>query len=241
MNDFPDLEFDIVFDNHPYAEKMKTGWGFSCLVRGAEKTILFDTGSDGKILLDNLNVLGFSPDDIDTVLLSHIHKDHTGGLNVLLQRKPGLAVWLPDSFPDEFKESVEQNKGSVHSVSGPESLCPGVHTTGVIDGWIREQSLYVESPKGVILITGCAHPRIVKILSEVRRQSEQPVYLVMGGFHLAGFEENEVRSIISFFKDNGVQKAGPAHCTGDEAIRLFKKEFQAGFLDIGAGRRLTIS
>ncbi len=240
MNKIPNLEFNIVFDNHPYAEGMKPGWGFACLVRGPEKTILFDTGADGGILLDNLRLMGFSPDDIDAVFLSHIHKDHTGGLEALLQRKPGLPVWLLESFPEKFKGTIKQTGGSVHNVGVPESICPGVHTTGLIDGWIREQSLYLESEKGIILLTGCAHPRIVNILYEVRRQTRQPVYLVMGGFHLAGFEESEVRSIISFFQDNGVQMAGPAHCTGDEAIRLFKEAFQDDFLHIGVGRRLTV-
>jgi len=108
MNDSSALEFTIVFDNHPYAEGLTTGWGFSCLVRGAEKNILFDTGGDGKILLDNLRKLGFSTKDIDIIMLSHIHKDHTGGLAALLKNKPGLPVWLLDSFPEEFKHSVKQ-------------------------------------------------------------------------------------------------------------------------------------
>jgi 7,8-dihydropterin-6-yl-methyl-4-(beta-D-ribofuranosyl)aminobenzene 5'-phosphate synthase len=240
MNKIPDLELNIVFDNHPYADGMKTGWGFACLVRGPEKTILFDTGADGGILLDNLRIMGFSPDDIDAVFLSHIHKDHTGGLEDLLQRKPGLPVWLLESFPEELKKTVKQAGGSVHNVDRPESICPGVYTTGIIDGWIREQSLYLESAKGIVLLTGCAHPRIVNILYEVRRQTDKPVYMVMGGFHLAGFEKNEIQSILSFFQDNDVQKAGPAHCTGDEAIQLFKEAFQDNFLDIGVGRRVTV-
>jgi 7,8-dihydropterin-6-yl-methyl-4-(beta-D-ribofuranosyl)aminobenzene 5'-phosphate synthase len=240
MNNFPELEFHIVFDNHPYTKGMKTGWGFSCLVCGAEKTILFDTGAKGSVLLHNLKSAGISPEEINLVFLSHNHKDHTGGLNALLQKKNGLPVWLPESFPDEFKGSVKDQGGRVHAVTGPESICPGVHTTGVIDGWNREQSLYLESAKGIVLLTGCAHPRIVNILYEVRRQTNQPIYLVMGGFHLAGFEKNEVQSIISFFRDNEVQRAGPAHCTGDEAIQLFKEAFQDNFLQIGAGRKITV-
>ncbi|MFO7866955.1 MAG: MBL fold metallo-hydrolase [Candidatus Aminicenantes bacterium] len=240
MNGLPNLEFKIVYDNHPFTKGLKTGWGFSCLILGPQKTILFDTGADGKTLIHNLNALGFSPADIDTVFLSHIHKDHTGGLDVLLQHKPGLSVWLPDSFPDDFKNTVAQSGGHCHSVTGPEILCPGVHTTGVIEGWIHEQSLFLESLPGIVLITGCAHPRIVRILSEVRRQSGRQIYLVMGGFHLAGFEKSEIRSILSFFEDAGVKKAGPAHCTGDDASKLFKEAFQNHYLDIGAGRSVKI-
>jgi 7,8-dihydropterin-6-yl-methyl-4-(beta-D-ribofuranosyl)aminobenzene 5'-phosphate synthase len=44
-----DVNITVVCDNNPYKEGLETGWGFSCLVGGPEKTILFDTGPGGRI------------------------------------------------------------------------------------------------------------------------------------------------------------------------------------------------
>jgi len=89
---------------------MKTT-GFSCYLEGLEKTILFDTGGNGEILVSNLEKLGLDVTKIKVVVLSHFHGDHTGGLNELLRRNPGMEVWLPDHFPENFKDGIRK-KGS---------------------------------------------------------------------------------------------------------------------------------
>lgn len=75
-----DPTITVVFDNNPYKEGLATSWGFSCVVGGTEKTILFDTGGEGSILSANMDALGIDPAEIDVVVLSHIHGDHVGGL-----------------------------------------------------------------------------------------------------------------------------------------------------------------
>ena len=44
VNGVKDLTITVVYDNNPYKEGLQTGWGFGCVITGAEKTILFDTG-----------------------------------------------------------------------------------------------------------------------------------------------------------------------------------------------------
>ena len=100
-----DLVLTVVHDNYPCVPSLKTAWGFSALVTGAEKTILFDTGCDGTLLLENMASLQIDPGRIDIVVLSHVHKDHTGGLTGLLQANPRVQVCLPAAFPTRFKES----------------------------------------------------------------------------------------------------------------------------------------
>jgi len=48
--------------------------------------------------------------------------------------------------------------------------------------------------------------------------------------------EDEVRQIISQFKNLGVKKCGPTHCTGDKAIALFKKAFGPNYIRMGVGK-----
>ena len=68
-----DLTITVVYDNYSYREGLRTSWGFACVVRGTEKTILFDTGGDASILLSNMKKLSIDPRDIDVIVLSLIH------------------------------------------------------------------------------------------------------------------------------------------------------------------------
>jgi len=240
MNSKSSLRATIVYDNNPYDERLKTDWGFSCLIQGLEKSILFDSGARGEILLSNMEKLGINPEKIQIVLLSHIHRDHTGGLAELLSRNQAIEVWLPYFFPADFKEEIRKKGAKVVEVDHSREICKGASTSGVIEGWIKEQSLVLDTEKGLVIVTGCAHPRITNILVSVKESFKKNIYLVFGGFHLAGFSEAEIRDIIAKFLFFGVQKVGPAHCSGEEARRLFSEEYQDGFIRIGVGKEIVI-
>ena len=84
---------------------MESLWGFSVVISGAEKTILFDTGGSD-VLIENMKKLDIDPGTIDIVIISHNHWDHTGGLDSFLSINPNVTVYAPASFPEEFKDSV---------------------------------------------------------------------------------------------------------------------------------------
>ena len=240
MNNTHSLQMTVVYDNNAFGENLQADWGFSCLVRGLEKSVLFDTGTDGKILLSNMEKLGIHPGEIDTVFLSHEHKDHTGGLEALLNRNSSVEVWLPNFFSSSFKNRIKNQGSTVKEVTDFQEICEGAYTTGIIEGWIKEQSLILNSGKGLILITGCAHPRIVKIIDKVKELSNKNIHMVFGGFHLAAYNENEINEIIGQFRDSRVKKVGPCHCTGDEARSLFAKEYKDDFIEIGVGKVIKV-
>lgn len=240
MNNSSSLRAIVVYDNNPYDERLKTDWGFSCFVEGLEKSILFDTGANGQILLSNMGKLGIQPEKIDVVVLSHIHRDHTGGLEELLSRNPKIEVWLPHFFPTDFKEGVRKKGAKVVEVEKSQEICEGASTSGVIEGWIKEQSLVLDTEKGLVVVTGCAHPRITNILARVKELFNKDLYLVFGGFHLAGFYKAEIKEIIAKFRGLGVQKVGPGHCSGEEARLLFAEEYQEDFIKIGVGKEIII-
>jgi 7,8-dihydropterin-6-yl-methyl-4-(beta-D-ribofuranosyl)aminobenzene 5'-phosphate synthase len=231
----------VVYDNNPYNPALKTDWGFSCLVEGAKKKILFDTGTSGDILLSNMKKLDLNPQDIEIAVLSHFHRDHTGGLMELLKQNSDITVYLPDFFPEKFKLSINSAGASYKEVRSHQKILEHVHSTGVVQGWINEQSLILELDKGLVLITGCAHPRIVNIISKVKQMTGTKIYLALGGFHLTGFESREIHEIIRAFKDQGVTKVGPTHCTGNEARNLFLQSFGKDFIQVGVGKRISVS
>ena len=230
----------VVYDNNPFDAALQTDWGFSCFIQGAEKNILFDTGTNGNILLSNMSGLDIKPQDVDIVVLSHFHRDHTGGLLALLKENPNITVYLPDFFPTPFKNSIKKAGGSYIDVSSHQQILQNVYTSGVISGWINEQSLILDSHEGLVLITGCAHPRIVNIIETVKDITKKEIYLVFGGFHLSGFEDQEIKEIIRFFKKLGVKKAGPSHCSEKEARNLFSESYGKDYIQIGVGKKISI-
>jgi len=230
----------VVYDNYSSKKGLQTAWGFSCLVRGWGKTILFDTGGDGRLLLSNMGELGIDPQEIDMVVLSHIHGDHVGGLTFLLQQHHGLTVFVPPSFPGDFKKGVRHFGARLQEVEGFMELCPCVYSTGEMGTWIKEQALILESPQGLIVITGCAHPGVVKIVEAVRAHFTKDILLVMGGFHLMGEGRNELQRIIARFQELGVKHVGPCHCSGDGARRLFQEAYGSAFVPVGVGMEIRI-
>jgi 7,8-dihydropterin-6-yl-methyl-4-(beta-D-ribofuranosyl)aminobenzene 5'-phosphate synthase len=236
-----DISITVSYDNNPYKERLITAWGFSCVIKGTEKTILFDTGGDGSILLTNMEELGINPKEIDLVVLSHIHGDHVGGLPSFLENNPEVVVYLPKSFPKGFKDGVKEYGAKIVEVQGPLKICEGVYSTGELGTWIKEQSIIISTEKGLIVLTGCAHPGIVKIVDKAKDLVKNDVLLVMGGFHLGGESKGEIKNIVSSFRKLGVSYVGPCHCSGDAARQLFKEQYGENFINIGVGRVVTMN
>ncbi len=241
--EIPSAEITIidVYDNVEFDPEFKTGFGFGCIVKLRDKTILFDTGGDSSTLLANLETAGINPEQVDIVVLSHIHGDHTGGLSGFIKENPNVSVYLPASFPDNFKDNIKQAGAEYIEITGPEKIIDGVYTTGELGTWIKEQSLVVDSDKGLIVITGCAHPGIVNIVRKAKELSDKKVYLVLGGFHLGGASASQINNIISDFKELGVEKAAPSHCTGETAIIAFEDAYKDQFIKSGVGRIIEIT
>jgi len=230
----------VVYDNYPYKKGLTTAWGFSCVVRGGDKTVLFDTGGDGHVLLANMQGLDIDPQEIELVVLSHIHGDHVGGLASLLQQHHAVTVFVPPSFPADFKEGVRRSGALLQEVSGFDELCPHIYSTGEMGHWIKEQALILRTSRGLIVITGCAHPGVVQIVEAIKAQFNEEILLVMGGFHLTGKGRQSIQRIVARLQELGVKHVGPCHCSGDAARGLFQKAYGKAFVPVGVGMEIRI-
>jgi 7,8-dihydropterin-6-yl-methyl-4-(beta-D-ribofuranosyl)aminobenzene 5'-phosphate synthase len=235
-----ELAVTIVHDNNPCIDSLKTAWGFSAFVTGPEKTILFDTGSDGTLLLENMAKLQIDPGGVDLVVLSHIHGDHTGGLTGLLKASPRVQVFLPAAFPAKFKTAVQGHGATVVEIKAPQEVCRNVYTTGLLGRRIKEQALIIRTERGLIVLTGCAHPGIARIVKEVRHLHEENILLAIGGFHLEWATRGRVRSIMTAFRSYGIRYVAPTHCSGDKARRLIQEGYGPGYVEAGAGKTITL-
>ena len=80
------MTIHLLYDNQAVRPHIASGWGFSCLIDGR---ILFDTGEAGPELLNNLKEMEVSLDEIEALVLSHPHWDHTGGVKALREAFAG--------------------------------------------------------------------------------------------------------------------------------------------------------
>jgi 7,8-dihydropterin-6-yl-methyl-4-(beta-D-ribofuranosyl)aminobenzene 5'-phosphate synthase len=240
MCDSNKVNITVIYDNNSFEDGLGASWGFSCLVTGTEKTILFDTGGDGSLLLENMTKLGIDPNSIELVVLSHEHWDHIGGMAKLLDKNHNVSVYLPESFPQNFKNMVLASGAKIIEISKPTEICRGVYSTGQLGTSIKEQGLMVRTDRGMILITGCAHPGIVEMTQKIKEIINDNVLFVMGGFHLNASSRTQINDIIKALKGFGVKYAAPCHCTGDIARTLFAEQFGEKYLNVGAGRVVVI-
>ena len=224
-----------IYDNYQINPELKTAWGFGLVIETPFEKILFDTGSDSSVLLFNMKKLGIDPKSIDKVVISHIHGDHLGGLEGFLEENNKVTVFIPNSFPDSIRNMIKSYKADFVNVSDSIKISDFIFSTGELYGPPEEQSLVINSKKGLIVITGCAHPGIVNVVKKAKEMfPEKNIYLVLGGFH------HPPKKVVYELKKLKVEKVAPSHCSGDLIIEAFKEEYKENFIKNGVGRIIKI-
>jgi len=224
----------VIFDNTSSKPGLESAWGFSALVVFEDNLVLFDTGGSASILLSNMKQMGLDPRTIDSVVLSHNHRDHTGGLPGLLTAGADPTVYLLPSFSRGTKQQLS-SQVEVVEVSPRLPIAPRMYTTGEISGSPPEQALVLDTTRGLIVITGCAHPGVEGMVRQAKQDFKEEIYLVLGGFHLGGASPSRVKNIIREFQSMGVIHVAPCHCTGAQAMALFRQAYGDHYLEVGAG------
>lgn len=212
------MKITIIYDNKTWEEGLKADWGFSCLVEVYDKKILFDTGSNGSVLLHNMQRLNIDPTIIEEVFISHAHGDHTGGLPDLLRINNAVKVYIPVSCPEPPGAS------EVVRVKEPFKIHENIFSSGELKS--IEQSLVVKTQKGLAVIVGCSHPGVKNIL-KAASQFGKP-YAIIGGLH--GFSDFNLVKDLEFIC--------PTHCTQfkSKIELLYPKKYVGG----GVGKVIEI-
>jgi len=205
----------IITYNNEANSGLKGSWGFSCLIEEDNKKIVFDTGCSGPDLLYNLKQLGYRIRDIDILILSHQHWDHTGGLFEVLESNKKIEVFVLKSFSENLKNEIRK-RAKLSEVEHEQKIIERIYTTGLIKNNPDEQSLILKTLKGIIVIVGCAHPGINKILEIAKKYGK--IYAMIGGFH--DFSNFEILRDIKII--------GACHCTKykEEIKERFPKQFK---------------
>jgi 7,8-dihydropterin-6-yl-methyl-4-(beta-D-ribofuranosyl)aminobenzene 5'-phosphate synthase len=260
----------ILYDAFGKSSPLTKDWGYASLIEYGGKRILFDTGNNAQIFEHNVKALRVDLRNLDFVVISHRHADHTSGINYLLTINPKIKIYVPDepwglfargvgndfyrrdpSLPPDMRyydghppEILEAGtpwpEGNFIPVDQKTEVAAGVFilpgfstTPGTLE--LKELSLAIKSPKGVILIVGCSHPGIEKIL-DASMAIEKHVHLIFGGLHLIRTPDPEISRLATALHDQWrVDQLAPGHCTGEPAFAAFRKAFGDQYLYAGLG------
>jgi len=192
------MNVKILYDNEA-KEGFKCGWGFAALV---DDDTLFDTGENAGRLLVNMRAFNVQPQQIKQVVLSHEDWDHAGGIAVL-KDCGSVNVYVPAGVPSPLKKLIHDlnPSASVFEALLDTTIDADKFVTATLGSDKKEISLAVRTNKGLVLLTGCAHPGLENIVAYVHQSGD--IHAVIGGFH--GFNKLEA------LKD--VPVIVPCHCT----------------------------
>jgi 7,8-dihydropterin-6-yl-methyl-4-(beta-D-ribofuranosyl)aminobenzene 5'-phosphate synthase len=229
--------YDIVSINH----NMKTGIGFSCLIQVGNIKILFDTGGDGLILLNNMHRLHIDPHSIKYLLLSHSRLGNIGGLEDFLNVNRNVVVYIPDKFPAILTENIKIFTKKVHQVLSVQEIYPNVFSLGEFLGIFKEQAMAIRSSKGIIIIVGCAHHGIEVIMQRTQDAfPDETIFMLMGGFHFSGLSEAEKIKMIETIREYKVQNVAACFCCEEVGRKILQRTYNKNFIPLGAGGTITI-
>ncbi len=273
-----------VIDYYAVNEQLKTEAGVSYYIEADQTKILMDVGLNQKRehpspLLHNIKKLRINLSELDFIFFSHAHGDHVGGFKEQKEGSfsfsqgeveiPAIPIYSPENI-----QSSKWNPGfQVKLINSPKKMKDGIASTGPIPrylflmGYTSEQSLAVNvEGKGIVLLVGCGHPTIEKIIERAKEIFDQPIYGIIGGLHYPvrggrimagpinlqylvasdqppwkGLSEKDVENAIEFIKNENPQIVSLSpHDSSDWAIDLFKKAFGVKYRDLKVGDTIVI-
>jgi 7,8-dihydropterin-6-yl-methyl-4-(beta-D-ribofuranosyl)aminobenzene 5'-phosphate synthase len=125
-------------------------------------------------------------------------------------------------------------------------IAPNIHLISLVSDKpgtleLRELSLAINTPDGIVIVVGCSHPGIDKI-AEAASTINPRIHLIAGGFHLVTASDPDIEKIVTALRDKfKVEYVAPGHCTGEPAFTALKKAFGDRYLYAGLGTTVALS
>ena len=106
---------------------------------------------------------------------------------------------------------------------------------------LRELSLAISTPDGLVIVVGCSHPGIDKIVESAATIGSR-IHLIAGGFHLVTASDTEIEKIVTALHDQfRVEYVAPGHCTGEPAFAALRRAFGNHYIYAGLGTTIGVA
>ena len=226
-------QITVLYDAFGKTPGVQKDWGYSALIEFAGKRILFDTGNNPEILEKNAKAKGSHLSKLDFVVMSHRDGDHMGGLPYY--GNPPEIVRFGSAWPAANFQLVDKNT----------EIAPDIHLITLVSNKpgtleLRELSLAINTPEGMVTVVGCSHPGVDKIVGAAATIKPR-IRLVAGGLHLVVTSDEDIAKIVTALHDTfRVEYVAPGHCTGEPAFTALRKAFGDRYLYAGLGTTLEL-
>jgi 7,8-dihydropterin-6-yl-methyl-4-(beta-D-ribofuranosyl)aminobenzene 5'-phosphate synthase len=151
-----------------------------------------------------------------------------------------------DGNPPEIMKFGTAWPANFELIDKTTEVAPGIHLIFQISDKpgtmeLREISLAIDTPDGIVLVVGCSHPGLDKIVSAAAAINKH-IQMVTGGFHYVVAKDAEIEQIVSIVHDTfKVDYVAPSHCTGEPAFSAFKKAFGNRYIYAGLGTTIELN
>ena len=247
------LEIVPLYEEAAATDDFMMGHGVSYLIRTDAATILMDVGNNPDQLeaapfSQNMYRLGIDWEEIDRIVISHPHPDHVGGVTAWRENTVSFGE-LPGGLGERlvFVPTDMAVEGAIHATI-PTLPVPDIATTGVIsypevfplslfEPRGQEQALVVHvANEGLVLITGCGHPTMEKLVERAEALYGQPVVGIVGGLHYENTTTEEVQPHIEFLLPRSLRLVALSpHDSSAQALEAFEAAFPGAYQDLQVG------
>jgi 7,8-dihydropterin-6-yl-methyl-4-(beta-D-ribofuranosyl)aminobenzene 5'-phosphate synthase len=131
-------------------------------------------------------------------------------------------------------------------VSDAVEISQGIYLIALKGEWgtdpaVVELSLAIDTAEGILLVVGCSHPTIERIIEASQATIGKPIHFVLGGTHLLAADDIEIKRIATALRDTwNVGWIAPAHCTGEPAFEILKDIFGDRYVYAGLGTSMEV-
>lgn len=247
------LKITTLVENYVTDEGLGAEHGLSLLLEvcGDEGEVLsrhlFDTGQ-GDLFERNAKVMNIDLSLVDSVIISHGHYDHAGGLDHFLRINSKAILFIKETalkpkYNGErftgFKLNRSLSEGRLNFVNSPAEVAPGLFLMPKITifnysdtSFIKEDSfddeLYLVFNHGICLtvISGCSHRGITNIIRSAEEYFNLPVFIIIGGLHTKSASESRLKFLSDEFAGSNLKNAFLCHCTGIDSYCYFKRNLK---------------
>lgn len=230
------MKLIVLVDNHSLIDNYYLAEpALSFYIEDDDKKILFDTGYSD-VIIKNAKAMNIDLTKINTIVLSHGHNDHTGGLVYLKDLKQNIDLYCCENVDEEkihnnhiitcpIKLNELPNNFKLHISNNPQTISKHLIFMGKIDRVIQplrmlgndplfdDSALLYKDDSNISIITGCSHSGICNIVNQAKNISEiSNINKIIGGFHLLN-NIDITNEVCDYFSTQNINEIMPCHCT----------------------------